>query len=114
MKTTLFLNLINTPLQRGEANSAEMRNRFNGFSAPTKTAEAVGNFLNAVNTSLKRGVNENARRQMLHAATALASAFCLLHSTSPARAATTIDAANKYAYGANLGWMDWRGDTNNG
>src|SRR5437016_5663720 len=29
-------------------------------------------------------------------------------------AATTIDAANKYAYGANLGWMDWRGDTNNG
>jgi len=31
-----------------------------------------------------------------------------------ARAATTIDPANKYAYGANLGWMDWRGDTANG
>src|SRR5580704_18334990 len=33
---------------------------------------------------------------------------------STALATTTIDAANKYAYGANLGWMDWRGDTNNG
>jgi hypothetical protein len=32
----------------------------------------------------------------------------------PGRAATTINPANKYAYGANLGWMDWRGDTNNG
>ena len=29
-------------------------------------------------------------------------------------AATTIDAANHYAYGANLGWLDWRGDTSNG
>jgi hypothetical protein len=30
------------------------------------------------------------------------------------QAATTINPANKFAYGANLGWMDWRGDTNNG
>lgn len=30
------------------------------------------------------------------------------------RAASTIDPVNKYAYGANIGWMDWRGDTNNG
>ena len=30
------------------------------------------------------------------------------------RAATTIDATSRYAYAANLGWMDWRGDTNNG
>ena len=30
------------------------------------------------------------------------------------KAATTIDASNHYAYGANLGWMDWRGDTTNG
>jgi len=30
------------------------------------------------------------------------------------RAATTIDTTNKYAWGANLGWMDCRGDTNNG
>jgi hypothetical protein len=28
--------------------------------------------------------------------------------------ATTIDAANPYAYGANLGWMNWRGDVANG
>ena len=27
---------------------------------------------------------------------------------------TTIDAVNRYAYGANIGWVDWRGDTNNG
>jgi hypothetical protein len=29
-------------------------------------------------------------------------------------AGTTMDAANHSAYGANLGWMDWRGDTNHG
>lgn len=29
-------------------------------------------------------------------------------------AATTTDAGNRYAYGANIGWLDWRGDTNNG
>jgi hypothetical protein len=29
-------------------------------------------------------------------------------------AATTINATNKYSYGANFGWMDWRGDTNAG
>ncbi|HVM47114.1 MAG TPA: hypothetical protein VMU04_03760 [Candidatus Acidoferrum sp.] len=32
----------------------------------------------------------------------------------PARAASTIDPANRYAYGANLGWMDWLADTNHG
>lgn len=30
------------------------------------------------------------------------------------QAASTVDAANKYAYGANIGWVDCRGDTNNG
>jgi len=30
-------------------------------------------------------------------------------AASPVRAATTIDPINKYAYGANLGWMDWSG-----
>ena len=30
------------------------------------------------------------------------------------QAASTIDPANRYAYGANLGWLDGRGDTNNG
>jgi hypothetical protein len=33
---------------------------------------------------------------------------------STARAGTTIDDVNKSAYGANLGWMDWRGDSANG
>jgi len=28
--------------------------------------------------------------------------------------ATTINATNRFAYGANLGWLDWRGDTTNG
>lgn len=31
-----------------------------------------------------------------------------------ASAATSINATNKYSYGANFGWMDWRGDTNSG
>jgi hypothetical protein len=31
-----------------------------------------------------------------------------------AHAATTIDAIDRYAYGANLGWLDCRSDTNNG
>jgi hypothetical protein len=32
-------------------------------------------------------------------------------AASPLRAATTIDPVNKYAYGANIGWMDWSGGT---
>lgn len=40
--------------------------------------------------------------------------FAMLCSTFVAGAATTIDPANNFAWGANLGWMDWRGDTNNG
>jgi hypothetical protein len=27
---------------------------------------------------------------------------------------TTIATGNHYAYGANIGWLDWRGDTNHG
>jgi hypothetical protein len=38
----------------------------------------------------------------------------LIGSLASARAATTINASNKFSYGANFGWMDWRGDTNNG
>ena len=30
------------------------------------------------------------------------------------QAGTTIDNVNRYAYGANIGWMDWTGDTANG
>jgi hypothetical protein len=33
---------------------------------------------------------------------------------STVRAGTTIDANNRYAYGANLGWLDCVADTNNG
>jgi len=44
---------------------------------------------------------------------ALVSAVSLLPSAM-LQAATTVDTANKYAWGANLGWMDCRGDTNNG
>jgi len=29
-------------------------------------------------------------------------------------AATTVNSVNRYAYGANLGWTDWHGDTVNG
>ncbi|MCI0366026.1 MAG: hypothetical protein L0219_19380, partial [Phycisphaerales bacterium] len=35
-------------------------------------------------------------------------------SATVAMAATTINPVNKFSYGANIGWMDWRGDTNNG
>jgi hypothetical protein len=38
----------------------------------------------------------------------------LSNPLSTAIAATTIDSANKFAYGANIGWMDWTGDTANG
>jgi hypothetical protein len=31
-----------------------------------------------------------------------------------ASAVTTVNSASKHAYGANIGWMDWRGDTNRG
>jgi len=50
----------------------------------------------------------------LHNRVGLIAALCLLQSAFPARTATTINATNKYSYGANIGWMDWRGDTNNG
>jgi len=38
----------------------------------------------------------------------------ILQLSSTVHAATTIDAVHKYAYGANIGWMDWTGDTFNG
>ena len=34
--------------------------------------------------------------------------------TVGSHAASTIDATNRYAYAANLGWVDWVADTNNG
>jgi hypothetical protein len=43
----------------------------------------------------------------------LVSAFSVQPSALVS-AATTIDPVNKYGWGANLGWMDWRGDMANG
>ena len=43
----------------------------------------------------------------------LLSAFSLQPSAL-VHAATTIDSVNKYAYGANFGWMDWTGDNAHG
>jgi hypothetical protein len=49
------------------------------------------------------------------ATTALALLISIVSpSLSTSFAATTIDPINKYAYGANLGWMNWTGDTANG
>lgn len=47
------------------------------------------------------------------------AALALLLSTlnsqlSTGFASTTIDPSNRYAYGANIGWLNCRGDTNNG
>ena len=46
-------------------------------------------------------------------------ALVLLLSTvgsqlSSSYAATTINPVNRHVYGANLGWLEWQGDTNNG
>lgn len=38
-------------------------------------------------------------------------AFC---SAGAAFAATTVNPSNKFSYGANIGWIDWRGDVANG
>jgi hypothetical protein len=38
----------------------------------------------------------------------------VVSSVSLLQAATSINANNKYAYGANFGWIDFRGDTNSG
>lgn len=43
----------------------------------------------------------------------LVSAFSLQPLALPG-ATSTIDTASKYAYAANLGWVDWRGDTSHG
>ena len=44
----------------------------------------------------------------------LAAVFGLAVLPALSPAATTINAANKFSYGANFGWLDWRGDVNNG
>jgi hypothetical protein len=42
------------------------------------------------------------------------TSLCLLLTALSASAATTIGPENKYAYGANFGWVDWTGDSANG
>jgi hypothetical protein len=44
----------------------------------------------------------------------MVSAFGLQPSALVRAGTTTIDAANRFSYGANFGWMDWVADTNNG
>ena len=50
---------------------------------------------------------------MFHRAFLLAL-FLLAVVSPPARAATTIEPPNEYAYAANVGWLNWLGDTNRG
>jgi hypothetical protein len=45
---------------------------------------------------------------------AIVASFFVVYSLSSAHAATTIDATNQFAYGANIGWVNWGGDTTNG
>jgi len=46
--------------------------------------------------------------------TLIALAVFSLQSPMMLHANTTIDLVNRYAYGANIGWMNWVADTNNG
>ena len=43
----------------------------------------------------------------------ISAVHCLI-GLAPAAAQTTINATNKYAYGANTGWINFRGDVTNG
>ena len=56
--------IINTLLQRGVLRRAETQNRFNGFCALSKTAEAVRTPPSHFYTQLKRGVNEKNQLRM--------------------------------------------------
>lgn len=49
------------------------------------------------------------RKIFCGASLAFVAGFC-----SAAMAATTIDVTNHFSFGANVGWMDWRGDASNG
>src|ERR1051325_11148465 len=42
------------------------------------------------------------------------SSLLILGSINYGQASSTINATNNFAYGANIGWINWRGDTNNG
>jgi hypothetical protein len=61
--------------------------------------------------SLKTRFTAAFRPSLLPSLCLLLGAFA---SSLAASTLTTIDPINKYAYGANLGWTDWSGDTANG
>src|SRR5262249_27343626 len=46
--------------------------------------------------------------------TILTIAFATVAAVQWVGAATTINATNRFSYGANIGWIDWRGDKANG
>ncbi|HSU56450.1 MAG TPA: thrombospondin type 3 repeat-containing protein [Candidatus Dormibacteraeota bacterium] len=54
------------------------------------------------------------KARRLHFASVAAVLTFLLRSAVSVHAATSINPTNKFAYGANIGWMDWRGNTNSG
>ncbi|MDB6066670.1 MAG: hypothetical protein JWR26_2878 [Pedosphaera sp.] len=70
---------------------------------PTLATHAVGR--------LSRDANRGSRRLAAKLITGLMLGLGLM---SPVRAGSTIDPIHRYAYGANVGWIDWRGDTTNG
>ena len=57
--------IINTLLQRGVLRGADVQNRFNGFYAQLKTAEAVRTPPPYSYTPLKQGVNEKNSLRMV-------------------------------------------------
>ena len=42
------------------------------------------------------------------------ASLVVISSLLPGWADTTINATNKYSYGANIGWINWQGDNANG
>ena len=85
----------------------------------SRTASAPGIFCAAFVRTLKRAearapwpaANALTARRLTLAAVL---AFLIFNFALPASAATTINAANHYAYAANLGWVDARGDVTSG
>jgi hypothetical protein len=49
------------------------------------------------------------KNQRSFSASLTVATFFLMLNSPFLQAATTIDGSNKYAYGANIGWMDWSG-----
>src|SRR5690349_25056592 len=52
--------------------------------------------------------------RFFHRMKVVLASFLVSHVIVVAESATTIDPSHRYAYAANGGWIDWRGNTNNG